>query len=742
MHVLLSNSFEDDIPFIPSAYGEMEVKYVRIYTRDCDWWEGDVLISEDTHRSWGGNFNTITVADGKTLTLENATLEFAENGYINLGQGSRLILKNTTLTSCNSEGKWQGVYAANWNSEVFMENNTQIENANYGVCLAPPSSWFWGFYPFNSKLTMDNSRIVNCNTGIFSTGNLTESIITNNSSLRDNDTGIRLLASKGPRINGTSFINNTEAIHSYDSYINVEDNNYFSGGETGISIEGSFPLSSRVGIGKQGFGHNIFENMDMGVDCSMGDSELEINISNNEFSNINNVFAYPILMYGNNNYVIDHNTFRNNMFGIIAAWTGENFNRNSCNLFDNISGVDNGYMLDNHNSTFLSNEFTGIHGTNFSLISATMSNNIGSNDVAAGNCFSDNSIDIYTAGAFASGPGPSFNYYYKSGNANNCEEPTNVGNYVKVPTFSNPFDCQGNKGIFNLIDPDSDGKNGFVYDTSAGANANKFVGHISYAAILGKISTYRDSLIGLGGDDPYTYADESIGQGTSMRQLMAEKLEQWIRYAVLRGIDDNNFGFAEQVLSPLNKWRWKAQYFGVKMLQAKYAEAQSILIAMPANTLDEQYFKTVQGINIRFMSDTSETNPITGSDITTLEVIANSHEPSSAYARSLYRLLSGNKIQFEMPILNQPTPLSRINSSIQDNAHTIIFPNPNNGEFGLISSKNIRAIKIINSIGMDQRFSANSSYSKIQLIGSKPGIYLITVFYDDGTSEICKIVKN
>ena len=75
-------------------------------------------------------------------------------------------------------------------------------------------------------------------------------------------------------------------------------------------------------------------------------------------------------------------------------------------------------------------------------------------------------------------------------------------------------------------------------------------------------------------------------------------------------------------------------------------------------------------------------------------------------------------------------------------SRVLVFPNPTNDEFGLISSKNIRAIRIINSIGMNEQFSANINYIKVQLSGSKPGVYFITVFYDDGTSEICKIAKN
>ena len=83
---------------------------------------------------------------------------------------------------------------------------------------------------------------------------------------------------------------NTEGIHSIDSYIYVKDGNVFSGGEVGISIEGTYPSASGIDIGNAGLGFNSFRGgIEEAIVCQGKDSAVGVNIVNCSFEHVNNI---------------------------------------------------------------------------------------------------------------------------------------------------------------------------------------------------------------------------------------------------------------------------------------------------------------------------------------------------------------------------------------------------------------------------------------------------------------------
>ena len=86
--------------------------------------------------------------------------------------------------------------------------------------------------------------------------------------IKDCGTAILANQSSGLILDRVEFYNNLEHIRAIDSYIHVRDGNAFHGGETGISIEGTFPGSTGIDIGDMGQGWNFFaSNMENGIIC-------------------------------------------------------------------------------------------------------------------------------------------------------------------------------------------------------------------------------------------------------------------------------------------------------------------------------------------------------------------------------------------------------------------------------------------------------------------------------------------
>ena len=260
-------------------------------------------------------------------------------------------------------------------------------------------------------------------------------------------------------------------------------------------------------------------------------------------------------------YSFKNNSIFNSPNDVISISTGDtNQNRVSCNEFEDISNVDNLYAGNNSRTQFLGNRVKGVHNVNYGVIFGSIANDIGNSAKPAGNCFSNIDGHIVT---FAN---QSFNYYYYyyyyDTNEQSCFEPTNSTNYLALPSTVNIDQCDGQVGIFGLIDPDDDGIHGFVPDPESPPFTD---GHIPLTQVEYYVSHWIDMVTNGGGDDPRTLEDDSSSNQYPDLPEYLEILDQWIRYAIYRGIDINDYQFIENVLSLLLKWEWQTRLYGVKI---------------------------------------------------------------------------------------------------------------------------------------------------------------------------------
>ena len=721
--------------------GTMEIDYIKVYERInyCPNLENLVIIDQDETWTTDRDIKVLIVREDVTLNLDNCTIKFSEYGRIYLEEGAKLIMEGAVLTSCSPYVKWGGIKAED-KAYIDMSSSSKIENATTGVHLGPRRYSSSGQIVWDDTPTIEVSSysgFKNCDLGIYLGYGLTSSKLSGRSWFIDCGTAILTNRSSGLILDRVEFYNNSVSIRAIDSYLHVRDGNFFHGGETGISIEGTFPGSSGIDIGDMGLGYNYFASNMNGIICQGTEHPVGANIVNCKFSNVTQLATG---FNGSNQYMYYNNLVENSPNGVLSASTGDNFNTTRCNEFKNISNADNLYIFINNRTQFLENLSSGTHNVNYGFLSATMPNDIGSPNNPAGNCFSDNGVDIRTPlNPFV--PGNQFNYhYYDDVNANPCQEPMNNGNYTKLESDFEPDHCGGDIGIFRLIDPDSDGVKGFVPDT---VNVASFSSHIPKDSISAQILHWINEVVSEGGDDPRTPANEESTSVTPLRSKKEAVLDQWIRYAIYRGNEEGECAFVDSILSPLSTFRWQKRRYGQKIMCGDIDGASRFLDSIPSGNPDIAAFKTVQNINLKRLRGFGEGNWLTEAEISDLQSIGESELPSSGYARSLYRLFTGNNLPFNIPDMNADTSIitPKISSSTIELAEKVnIFPNPSTDIIYIQSDHEISNVVISDITG---KVKISKKYSTEINVNSLPkGLYFVNLHYIDGRVSTHKVLIN
>jgi hypothetical protein len=298
-----------------------------------------------------------------------------------------------------------------------------------------------------------------------------------------------------------------------------------------------------------------------------------------------------------------------------------------------------------------------------------MEDQIGSSAEAAANCFSELGVDILIqdSGNISTSP---FSYFYfdDSDEIAQCQEPIDLDVDFKAEILNLGNYCDGNIGVFGLIDPDGDGDNGIIPGTDNPNQACK-------PCIKDSIYQWINNTVLTDGDNPTTFVDESDGKPTTSEQLQSEAiLDQWIHYALYVALSTNDYAFAESVLIPLNKYRWQKRLYGIYISQDRYNQAKSLLLSLPSRSSNEQYFKEVQLINLKKLEN--RIDEISQSEIDLLETIALSIEPSSCYARSLYYFLTDIRLTLEIPDLRNYSSNRESSPKTKKVEPISIYPNP------------------------------------------------------------------
>ncbi len=655
MGVSITNHDTDSYTGFP---GKMLVDFVRVYRRQhCNEAPNPHVYkvpNDVTFNSDLNNIGQLRVEEDVTLTMTDMKANFAANGFIYLEEGATLILDGVELSrhylACE---KWNGIIASQ-NANILMENGSVIKDAKTGIKLGrtplnPPTGPI--VFDETPTLTMDTySGLENCDIGIFLGGGHTTSSISGRCWFKNNQKAICAINSSGLTLDKAEFYDNELSIESVNSFLHVRDGNAFHRGQEAIRVMGTFPLASGVDIGDAGEGWNFFFDSPRGIVVQGNEHPAGAQIVNCRFDKVS---FLPSVAVGFNRFRHQNNTFENGTNGSLISSTGENFNFIQCNTFSNLSNIGSIISANNSRTTFLGNEFTGDFEANFHLWGAEVIPNVGNPINPAGNCFSEDDPDLVTT-VFPWQSLDPFNYhYYDNNDIQNCQEPFTAGNYSKIQSDIEDNNCLY-VGIFDLIDPDGDGIDGIDFE-------DYIVEEACLSCISHEIDQWIDQVVMEGGDDVRTLTKEGE-TANHIIQLSETILEQWINFGLYVAIETRNYEFAESILAPLESYQWQRRYFGLQLLEGDMAGANYALDALPATTLDQQSFKEVMRVNL-ILHDNSGELHITDDDVQSMLDIAESSEPSSGYARSVYYLLTGEHPTIFVPDLpngelRKPNPVS------------------------------------------------------------------------------------
>jgi len=139
-------------------------------------------------------------------------------------------------------------------------------------------------------------------------------------------------------------------------------------------------------------------------------------------------------------------------------------------------------------------------------------------------------------------------------------------------------------------------------------------------------------------------------------------------------LGEENYAQAEQLLTSEGTTATKRAMILLKSEREQYTEAQALLNAFPAQELDDQYFKTVQQLNLNRWQQ-GAAFVLSEADESTLNTIANSSYPSGAYAKGMLSELKNRVFEPTMPIPpGERNALGEEKSSVKE--HLTIVPNP------------------------------------------------------------------
>ena len=303
--------------------------------------------------------------------------------------------------------------------------------------------------------------------------------------------------------------------------------------------------------------------------------------------------------------------------------------------------------------------------------------------------------------------------------------------------------CGGSIGPFNLIDPGTG--NGNQVDIS-----NFDADLICESCILDSIDYYKNQIIANGGNNPYT-GSVSVETPTFSLVKKEQLFEQWVNFGLFVANEKKDYDFAENILYPLNDWKWKIKYYGLSLQKEDFSEAVNRLVALPNTNSNQAAFRRTQEVNLKYLTTKAlgTENQITQEDLKTLRDIGLSYEPSNGYARTLLYLLTGEELPTLIPELEEFIGSSAKAEKKEGeivfklpNKTISIFPNPAKDYIQIKSEQEpIGQVILTDIYGKKIIVKEGSDHSiRFKIDGINTGIYLVQIQLENGKLISQKII--
>ena len=360
--------------------------------------------------------------------------------------------------------------------------------------------------------------------------------------------------------------------------------------------------------------------------------------------------------------------------------------------------------------------------TNILLSKASVQSLQGTSGNPSDNCF-DSSADM---DMFTDNNTDLFNYFHNQ--SVTCRIPLSEGNYNKVAVDVDGDNCDDDIGSNFVDDP--------IFNGDIAQLPYPFPDLPTPGIIGTKIIIALNNVISVGGDNPYTYINESLinsailsNQAYPIAYLdniqaiydFEKKLDYWIRAGIDYAIQNEDYTYGENLLLPYKKWRWQEMLVGLYMKSKQYIKARALLTSLPSNTQYETEFKALEHINLDRLIHGESSIP--ASQTAAVHTIATGTTPAVGYAIPLYYILTGKHIATNVPTRgsNKRSVASKENGGIH------IVPNPVTDNLSILNlgAKLIGGVQILDQYNRVQLSISADNLDNIDVSNLATGWYIL-----------------
>jgi hypothetical protein len=682
----------------------------------------DIIINQNTIFQQNQIHGTLVIKAGSVLIINNE-IELTPYSQIIIEAGGKLIIDGGKLTKCSGVNKWKGIKA--WGNPFFgqshaveMKNGAVIEYAEIVINTSNPVyGGIFGYFDLSgAKITVENSTIRNCDVGVnFGPFGYSgpyyvweDDSYIKNSFFSDCLFGIRLKSNLGVEINNTDFTGNSiQCIESTNSMINVSGCNFE--GYSGILLEAIWPSLEGSVITE-----NNFFNITEGVLIGTQGNATEHSIRGNFFGSSTGVIGY-----GQSFFNIQSNDFGGGA-GVFSWYSGDDYNLVSDNGFD---GNDYGASAWGRNNVeYLANCFNNIGTVNIEIYdNASIHPTQGYEDLTASNCFTKQ-VPTFLTGAGSE----YFTYFIKTGTVpQSCKHPGFAGNFGIDYSLQEYFLTCGT-GVWGSLPP-----------------------KYRNCVIPGTLSERKQMEQSLKAEIAGLKNDATISP--LLKKWLIARYERCLKKLIgliaLQIVKNTGDGREQAVTYLTNQelFSHKIMAYALIAESGDYARAENYLTSLPTSNTGESDFVVAQNLYLDFLTEGKDFE-LTSQQRSALEGMAKAENEWSGFARTIYYLITGQRIKIDLPHLIPVTPRSR-NISSSESIEIQSYPNPvfNNEHVVLISTENINSKLMINvKDAMGQKVISKVGHVGENILdfeNSNAGLFFLEVVSEGRPVFINKVIK-
>lgn len=681
----------------------------------------------DQNEIWRNNIKIlgdVVIKNGYTLTV-TCEVHMSPKGKIIVERGGKLIVDGGLITG-DCDDMWKGIIVEgdapmlqSGSGIVELKNSSVIEHARTAISMNPthlPWSKTYQNY-FGGIVLAENSTIRKGYRGVefmrYAHGGVKDMSNFKNVIFENLDEGVTNWANDGVTFDHCTFRGIAiRGIHPYDSEVIVKNGTSFEGMPIGVDIITTYPtiFSSKIGLLNTTSQPNEFNCTLYGIYAKSGGNIEPLSILRNNFIQGTAGFHQD----GNGQFLVQDNNFANPGQGVRFYDCGSNnnfvitniFNSNSIGANSNKNNIGLQYL----GNCFQNNTNVGINNQN-----GNISSNQGNLNNAAGNCFDGNVVDINNRiGA------NSFSYFVLNGTPiTSCKYPENANSYnysVSVTSQNDIYEECMNNSAYSQYNYCGVPESATIADlVSARQRVQEELN------LLTQHNTNPWAL------DYWTHEYEICTQGID--DLIGQK-SFWVG-------PDNLIPDKEAAINYFNShedFMNKATAYGIMVSFGEYDRARAYLQALPAENIDEMNFKWIQGINLDYLQNRLEYD-LKEENRLLIRQIGRSGGPLNGYARSLYEVLTGERIDVEFANLEGYESHQRNENAYEGEQMSIFaFPSPvQNGRLNItVSGGETRSVlqsTIFDSRGVQwiSEFVTSDGASSLDVSSLPPGIYFFRV---------------